>query len=76
SQEDAHEFLRQLLQTMADSCLARTNSKPAASSNSLRKETTAIHKIFGGYLRSRLKCRNCGHKSDKYEQFLDLSLEL
>ncbi|CAN0462514.1 unnamed protein product [Ascophyllum nodosum] len=76
TQEDAHEFLRQLLQTMADSCLARTNSKPAASSNSLRKETTAIHKIFGGYLRSRLKCRNCGHKSDKYEQFLDLSLEL
>ena len=24
----------------------------------------------------KLKCRSCGHHSDKYEQFLDLSMEL
>ena len=39
-------------------------------------ETTFIHRIFGGYFRSQLKCNKCGYKSNTYDPFLDLALEV
>jgi hypothetical protein len=39
-------------------------------------ETTFIHRIFCGYFRSQVKCTLCGHKSNTYDPFLDLSLEV
>lgn len=39
-------------------------------------ETTFIHRIFGGYFRSQLKCNRCGYKSNTYDPFLDLALEV
>lgn len=39
-------------------------------------ETTFIHRIFGGYFRSQLKCNSCGYKSNTYDPFLDLALEV
>ena len=32
--------------------------------------------MFGGYLRSQIRCTSCGFRSNKYDAFLDLSLEL
>lgn len=39
-------------------------------------ETSWIHQIFGGRLRSRVKCLVCGYNSDTYDSVLDLSLDV
>eukprot|EP01043_Picozoa_sp_COSAG02_P001502 COSAG02_NODE_32_length_50374_cov_46.674013_16_plen_1007_part_00 len=71
-QEDAHEFLRCLLDSMQKACL-----RMAAPKQPRRiQETTAVHSLFGGHLRSQVKCKRCGHCSNKYEAYLDLSLEI
>jgi len=46
---------------------------PALFSNHLGETTAASH-LFGGHLRSRLRCGGCGHCRDKFEPFMDLSL--
>ncbi|CAN0031483.1 unnamed protein product, partial [Hapterophycus canaliculatus] len=51
-QEDAHEFLRHLLDKMVDCCLKRKGVKSSAPNR--LAETTPINRIFGGYLRSRV----------------------
>lgn len=35
-----------------------------------------MHQIFGGRLRSRVKCLSCDHPSDTFDSVLDLSLDL
>src|SRR5882762_5729220 len=37
-------------------------------------ETTWVHKIFGGKLRSRVTCNECHHNSDTFDSILDLSV--
>lgn len=39
-------------------------------------ETTWVHKIFGGRLRSRVTCHDCGYNSDTFDSILDLSLDI
>jgi ubiquitin carboxyl-terminal hydrolase 36/42 len=39
-------------------------------------ETTWVHKIFGGRLRSRVTCHSCGYNSDTFDRILDLSLDI
>jgi hypothetical protein len=39
-------------------------------------ETTWVHKIFGGRLRSRVQCSECGYNSDTFDSILDLSLDI
>ena len=39
-------------------------------------ETTLIHRVFGGYLRSQVRCTKCGYRSNTYDPFLDLALEV
>ena len=73
-QEDAHEFLRQLLDSMHRADLCRHGLPPTACGR--RAETSTIHRVFGGYLRSQLKCGDCGYCSNTYDAFLDLCLEL
>ncbi|CAM9918104.1 unnamed protein product, partial [Ectocarpus sp. 4 AP-2014] len=73
-QEDAHEFLRHLLDKMVDCYLKRKGVKSSAPNR--LAETTPINRIFGGYLRSRLKCTKCGHCSDTFDPFMDLSMDL
>ncbi|ERE69013.1 ubiquitin carboxyl-terminal hydrolase 36 [Cricetulus griseus] len=38
--------------------------------------TTLVHQIFGGYLRSRVKCSVCKSVSDTYDPYLDIALEI
>ncbi|CAI0427503.1 unnamed protein product [Linum tenue] len=71
-QEDAHEYLVNLLESMHKCCLPSgvQSESPAAYEKSL------VHKIFGGHLRSQVKCQQCSYCSDKFDPFLDLSLEI
>lgn len=39
-------------------------------------ETTWVHQIFGGRLRSRVTCRTCGYNSDTFDRVLDLSVDI
>ncbi|KAI8019832.1 Ubiquitin carboxyl-terminal hydrolase 23 [Camellia lanceoleosa] len=71
-QEDAHEYMVNLLESMHKCCLpAGTPSEsPSAYEKSL------VHKIFGGRLRNQVKCMQCSFCSNKFDPFLDLSLEI
>ena len=39
-------------------------------------ETTWVHRIFGGRLRSRVTCRECSYNSDTFDSMLDISLDI
>ncbi|NWU73717.1 UBP42 hydrolase, partial [Pterocles burchelli] len=41
-----------------------------------KREPAVIHQIFGGKLRSRVTCLQCGAVSDTYELFFDLPLDI
>ncbi|TFK43749.1 hypothetical protein BDQ12DRAFT_675495 [Crucibulum laeve] len=71
-QEDSHEFLRYAVDALQKSCLA---GYPPKLDPKLA-ETTWVHKIFGGRLRSRVTCRDCGYNSDTFDRILDLSLDI
>ncbi|GAA5911324.1 hypothetical protein JCM8208_005218 [Rhodotorula glutinis] len=71
-QEDSHEFLRFFIDAMAASALAGKSPKL----DQKIKETTFIHQLFGGRLRSRVHCLACEHNSDTFDSILDVSLDL
>ncbi|SPO22414.1 related to ubiquitin carboxyl-terminal hydrolase 36 [Ustilago trichophora] len=73
-QEDAHEYLRFLLEALQQSCLARA-PKSLKPDDPIRR-TTFVQKTFGGKLRSRVTCHNCGYNSDTFDPFMDLSLDV
>ncbi|KAJ4840957.1 hypothetical protein Tsubulata_018151 [Turnera subulata] len=71
-QEDAHEYMVNLLESMHKCCLPSgvPIESPAAYEKSL------VHKIFGGRLRSQVECQQCRYCSNKFDPFLDLSLDI
>ncbi|XP_058754244.1 ubiquitin carboxyl-terminal hydrolase 23 isoform X1 [Vicia villosa] len=71
-QEDAHEYMVNLLESMHKCCLP--SGVPSESPGAFDK--SFVHKIFGGRLRSQVKCMQCSHSSNKFDPFLDLSLEI
>ncbi|XP_028675894.1 ubiquitin carboxyl-terminal hydrolase 36 [Erpetoichthys calabaricus] len=71
SQEDAHEFLRYTIDAMQKACL-----NGYAKLDRQTQATTLVHQIFGGYLRSRVKCSVCKSVSDTYDPYLDIALEI
>ncbi|MQM20075.1 hypothetical protein Taro_053089, partial [Colocasia esculenta] len=71
-QEDAHEYMINLLESMHKCCLP----SGIASECSSAYEKSLVHKIFGGCLRSQVKCMECSFCSNKFDPFLDLSLEI
>lgn len=64
-QEDAHEYMRYLIEALQKCC-----SFEVFGGKSL------IQSVFRGRLRSQVKCTRCSHCSNKYDPFLDLSLEV
>eukprot|EP00814_Leptocylindrus_danicus_P006475 CAMPEP_0116038990 /NCGR_PEP_ID=MMETSP0321-20121206/23221_1 /TAXON_ID=163516 /ORGANISM="Leptocylindrus danicus var. danicus, Strain B650" /LENGTH=789 /DNA_ID=CAMNT_0003517977 /DNA_START=182 /DNA_END=2548 /DNA_ORIENTATION=- len=81
-QEDAHEFLVHMLDAMKEGelCAAGIDSRKSGWRDRLPiprlDETTMVHRIFGGYLRSQVQCTNCGYRSNTYDPFFDLDLEV
>ncbi|WFD22350.1 ubiquitinyl hydrolase 1 [Malassezia equina] len=73
-QEDAHEYLRLLLESMqqVSVCFAGKDVPP----NDPLLATTLVQQIFGGRLRSRVTCHSCRHNSDTYDPSMDLSLDV
>ncbi|CAK7351685.1 unnamed protein product [Dovyalis caffra] len=74
SQEDAHEFLRLLIASMQSICLERLGGEDKVDPR--LQETTFIQYTFGGRLRSKVKCLRCHHESERYENIMDLTLEI
>ncbi|XP_045500979.1 ubiquitin carboxyl-terminal hydrolase 3-like isoform X1 [Colias croceus] len=76
-QQDAHEFLRYMLDRLHTELLqllppdkAEGGFVPKAPSASI------VTAVFGGTLQSEVRCLACGTESKKFDPFLDLSLEL
>ncbi|MFQ6620936.1 hypothetical protein Gotur_002619 [Gossypium turneri] len=74
SQEDAHEFLRLLVASMQSICLERLGGEQKVDPR--LQETTFIQHTFGGRLWSKVKCLRCSHESERYENIMDLTLEI
>ncbi|XP_074276555.1 ubiquitin carboxyl-terminal hydrolase 18-like [Silene latifolia] len=73
-QEDAHEFMRFAIDMMQSVCLDEHGGEKLVLPKS--RETTLIQHIFGGQLRSQVKCTRCSQVSDRYENMLDLTVEI
>ncbi|RCH82926.1 Ubiquitin carboxyl-terminal hydrolase 36 [Rhizopus azygosporus] len=70
-QEDAHEFFMFLLDAFQSSYTpAKSKLTPEQEENGL------VHHIFGGKLQSQVTCDNCNAKSNSYDRYLDLSVQL
>uniref|UniRef100_A0A6G1SLI8 ubiquitinyl hydrolase 1 n=1 Tax=Aceria tosichella TaxID=561515 RepID=A0A6G1SLI8_9ACAR len=66
-QQDAHEFLNYLLNTIADLLRSDTSDKQAI---------TWVQEIFQGTLTNETRCLNCESISSKDEDFIDLSVDV
>ncbi|XP_058052790.1 ubiquitin carboxyl-terminal hydrolase 12-B-like isoform X2 [Ahaetulla prasina] len=84
-QQDAHEFLNYLLNTIAD--LLQEEKKQEKQNGKLQNgsiesdegektELTWVHEIFQGTLTNETRCLNCEAVSSKDEDFLDLSVDV
>ena len=74
-QEDAHEFLRLLLDCIHEEIL-KANGIKSSPHNLKLQNTTLICRVFGGYLRNELRCSVCNYKSQTYNLIQDLQLDL
>lgn len=72
-EEDAHEFLRYVIDTMQSICL---NEAGVTAPGSFEEETSLMGLTFGGYLRSKIECMRCGVKSERQERMMDLTVEI
>jgi ubiquitin carboxyl-terminal hydrolase 36/42 len=72
-QEDAHEYLIQLLDCMHEEILKANNVK--LSDGKIAK-TDLISRVFGGSLCNTLSCSKCDYVSKTTNDFQDLSLDI
>lgn len=76
-QQDAHEFLRCLIEKMREAYLKRFENLRSSTEIDRRVlETTPLDQIFGGYLSSSVTCGNCSHVSETKQHFMDLALDI
>lgn len=73
-QEDAHEFMRFVIDTMQSVCLDEYGGERAVHPSS--QETTLIQHIFGGRLQSQVICTKCNNVSNQFENMMDLTVEI
>jgi ubiquitin carboxyl-terminal hydrolase 36/42 len=74
-QEDAHEFLRFVVEAMRKTALAATG-KDVKTLDLFTQETTFASRIFGGFYRSRVLCQSCKQPSSVYDPFMDVPLDI
>ncbi|KAJ8718592.1 hypothetical protein PYW08_002829 [Mythimna loreyi] len=76
-QQDAHEFLRYMLDRLHTELQQLLPAERADASFLPRAPSASIvTAVFGGTLQSEVRCLACGTESKKFDPFLDLSLEL
>ncbi|CAN8325790.1 unnamed protein product [Cochlearia groenlandica] len=73
-QEDAHEFLRYVVDTMQSASIKASGYD--MPKNKKLEDTTLIGMTFGGYIRSKIKCMKCQEKSEQREKMMDLTVEI
>ncbi|KAJ7066672.1 hypothetical protein C8F01DRAFT_1248669 [Mycena amicta] len=71
---DAHEFLRELVQALQESCLGETSHLTPADRATLERATWTS-KIFDSQMRTHIR-GHCTHQSDVYESFHNISLAI
>lgn len=70
-EEDAHDFLRNMVDTMQCIWL-----EEAGASGSLAEDSTLLGLSFGGYIQSKIKCMKCSGRSEQCERMMDLTVEI
>ncbi|XP_018502668.2 ubiquitin carboxyl-terminal hydrolase 25 [Pyrus x bretschneideri] len=86
-QEDAHEFLRYVIDACHNTCLRLMKLRRNATANGNGKmangigngetaTSTVVKEIFGGALQSQVKCLCCGTESNKVDEIMDISLDV
>lgn len=75
-QQDAHEFLNYLLNTIGDLLSAEKGNNHNVNNNGSGSSNTWVHEIFQGTLTNETRCLNCESLSSKDEDFLDLSVDV
>ncbi|KAF6122481.1 ubiquitin specific peptidase 12 [Phyllostomus discolor] len=85
-QQDAHEFLNYLLNTIADILQEERkqekqngrlpNGSVDSENNNSTPDPTWVHEIFQGTLTNETRCLTCETISSKDEDFLDLSVDV
>ncbi|XP_072837743.2 ubiquitin carboxyl-terminal hydrolase 3 isoform X4 [Pogona vitticeps] len=87
-QQDAHEFMRYLLDHLhlelqggfngvSRAVISQENSSLSAGSRCcINGASTVVTAIFGGILQNEVNCLICGTESRKFDPFLDLSLDI
>ncbi|XP_053611496.1 ubiquitin carboxyl-terminal hydrolase 3-like isoform X2 [Plodia interpunctella] len=75
-QQDAHEFLRYMLDRLHTELQQLLPPDRADGLVSRAPSASIVTAVFGGTLQSEVRCLACGTESKKLDPFLDLSLEL
>ncbi|KTG45449.1 hypothetical protein cypCar_00008252 [Cyprinus carpio] len=87
-QQDAHEFLRYLLDHLHREMQGSKNGSPSPTLSPDRAKhtseskccingtSTIVTSVFGGILQNEVYCLICGTESRKFDPFLDLSLDI
>lgn len=76
-QQDAHEFLRYMLDRLHTELLNILPYPTACSPFIGRKgKSTVVTTFFGGVLQNEVNCLICSTESKKHDPFLDLSLDI
>ncbi|KAL1212931.1 Ubiquitin carboxyl-terminal hydrolase 25 [Cardamine amara subsp. amara] len=73
-QEDAHEFLRYVIDACHNTSLRLKKLRVKGSEPF--NGNTVVKEIFGGALQSQVKCLSCGAESNKADEIMDISLEI
>lgn len=91
-QEDAHEFLRYVIDACHTTCVRlkkpqQQRHKFVSNGGSDGKlvsngggdgfgVSTVVKEIFGGALQSQVKCLGCGNESNKVDEIMDISIDV
>uniref|UniRef100_A0A7N1A373 ubiquitinyl hydrolase 1 n=1 Tax=Kalanchoe fedtschenkoi TaxID=63787 RepID=A0A7N1A373_KALFE len=72
-QEDAHEFLRCVIDACHNTCLRIKKLSPKRGD--FLNDKIVVKEVFGGVLH-QVKCLACGNESNKVDEIMDISLDV